>query len=1420
MADIIGTSDVDNLAPLDGVNDIVGGGGNDNINATSGVNTIEYNSGDGVDAVQVALPRTFQYADFLTAAQAGLADLQNFAGAAYSNSYFATADSSLIAMLPADLQASIGALQETYDPDLGFVAGTLDPAAATAAFNSLISWINTSTSNVIKFGPGITLADVSLQVGTTTDYGSQTVPTEFSVSVGNSDQGMIFDVGSSGSVAGDPSAPTQLDLTFQFADGTTATLADLMARSDQGIMGTQSGTDSSDFLHGSLSGDMLFGNGGNDQLDGGAGDDFVFGGSGDDVISGGDGVDTIYGEDGNDVMASGKGDPSFQSFMSGGQGNDVYAFNRGFGNVFIDNGDTDGSGMNGSGMDTISFGGGISASDVVASVDPQSGNLTLSVAGSSDQITIAWFDSANGMTARPDQVVDRVQFIDADGTAHVYDLASLVQAAFPDPSAADPSASVTLVGPGATELAVDAAGGDAAIHYAETGSLFASAANQAPTAAHIDPVTVKQGATDFSFALPAGTFTDPEGAALQLSATTSNGDPLPSWLQFDAAHGTFSGTPANGDVGAFDVKVTATDPGGLSVSQTFNLTVQNVNDAPTATDGTLHFDFTQDQATGYRVAPDNFNDVDVGDSLTYSATLADGSPLPSWLQFDATNLILAGKPANGDVGDLSVIVTATDQGGLSASKAIDISVANVNDAPVATDGTAEASATQDAAFAYTLPDGTFTDVDLGDKLTYSARMADGTDLPSWLKFDASTGAFAGTPANADVGNLSVIVTATDVAGASATKALDLSVANVNDAPTATAGVASATATQDASLSYTLPADTFNDIDVGDKLTYSATMSDGTALPTWLHIDGTSGTLSGTPANADVGNLSLIVTATDLAGASATKALDLSVANIDDAPTVAHAIADQTATALSPYSMTVPANTFSDMDVGDSLTLSAKLANGSPLPSWLSFDPSTGKLSGTAGGSGTWSIEVVATDLSGASVSDTFALTVGAGSVGNPPPVGATINGTSGNDRLNGTDGGDKINGGKGKDVLSGGAGDDQLFVTGDATWGWGSTRTNVATGERVSISGKNRIYDVFDGGAGSDILVGTNGNDAILLDDSKSSALQSGPRIIGVEKIDAGGGNDMVDLTSRRYSYGDVEIDGGSGNDVLWSSKGNDVLRGGSGNDSMDGGAGNDYLDGGSGSDDLNGGAGVDMLQGGSGDDHLADTSGNGVMDGGSGNDKLVEGSGHSLLIGGKGNDRLTLGGGYDVIAFNRGDGRDVVSNGGKSGDATLSLGGGISYQDLTLSRSGADLILNVGNGDQITFSKWYDGRKYQAVSKLQVVAEAMPGFDAGGSNPLLDNNVETFDFKGLVKAFDATQHHGRGVSKWAVTNALAQFHLGGSDTAVVGGDLAYQYGVNGTLAGIAVNAVQGQVGSSQFGQQAQTLHNEAAVKDGLVKLS
>ncbi len=224
--------------------------------------------------------------------------------------------------------------------------------------------------------------------------------------------------------------------------------------------------------------------------------------------------------------------------------------------------------------------------------------------------------------------------------------------------------------------------------------------------------------------------------------------------------------------------------------------------------------------------------------------------------------------------------------------------------------------------------------------------------------------------------------------------------------------------------------------------------------------------------------------------------------------------------------------------------------------------------------------------------------------------------------------------------------------------------------------------DIFNGGAGIDTLVGTSGADAILLDDTRSGAQQSGPRLSGIEIINAGAGDDVVDLTSTRYSYGDVTIDGGSGNDVLWSSEGNDTLLGGAGNDRMDGGAGKDYLFGGSGNDDLVGGNMEDILQGGSGDDSLKDTSptAGGLMDGGSGNDVLEASTGKTLFIGGTGDDTIRLGGGSDIIAYNRGDGRDTVKA-GNGGDATLSLGAGIRVQDLAFRRSGDSLMLETGGG-------------------------------------------------------------------------------------------------------------------------------------------
>ncbi|WP_323640787.1 putative Ig domain-containing protein, partial [Pectobacterium polonicum] len=485
--------------------------------------------------------------------------------------------------------------------------------------------------------------------------------------------------------------------------------------------------------------------------------------------------------------------------------------------------------------------------------------------------------------------------------------------------------------------------------------------------------SIAQGGS-LNVTIPAGTFTDPDGDTLTLSATLADGTALPSWITFNAATGTFSGTPANGDVGSLTIKITATDGSNASVSTTFGLTVTNVNDAPVVSGTIAAQSIAQGGSLNVAIPAGTFTDPD-GDTLTLSATLADGSPLPSWITFNAATGTFSGTPANGDVGSLTIKITATDGSNASVSTTFGLTVTNVNDAPVVSGSVAPQTIAQGGGLNFTLPTGLFTDPD-GDTLTLSATLANGSPLPSWITFNATTGTFSGTPGNADVGNLSIRVTATDGSNASVSTTFGLTVTNVNDAPVVSGSVPPQTIAQGGGLNFTLPTGLFTDPDVGDTLTLSATLANGSPLPSWLRFDPTIGTFSGTPGNADVGTLVIRVTATDGSNASVSTSFGLTVTNVNDAPVVATPIPPQSVAQDGGFNFTVPDGTFSDPD-GDTLTLSATLANGSPLPSWLRFDPTIGTFSGTPGNAdvGTLVIRVTATDGSNTSISTSFGLTV-------------------------------------------------------------------------------------------------------------------------------------------------------------------------------------------------------------------------------------------------------------------------------------------------------------------------------------------------------------------------------------------------------------------------------------------------------------
>ncbi|NHZ35256.1 calcium-binding protein [Massilia sp. CCM 8692] len=240
---------------------------------------------------------------------------------------------------------------------------------------------------------------------------------------------------------------------------------------------------------------------------------------------------------------------------------------------------------------------------------------------------------------------------------------------------------------------------------------------------------------------------------------------------------------------------------------------------------------------------------------------------------------------------------------------------------------------------------------------------------------------------------------------------------------------------------------------------------------------------------------------------------------------------------------------------------------------------------------------------------------------------------------------------------------------------------------------------------------------------------------------------------------------------------------------------------------------GFDLLQGGAGDDGLTDALGRAsLLDGGAGIDRLVGGSGNDMFIGGKGADAITTGTGADLIVFNRGDGVDTVL-GTTGADNTLSLGGGIRYADLLLTKSGNDLVLTTGVAEQIVLKSWYAAPGNAGISTLQVITAASTDYHPGALSPINDNKVEQFDFIGIVARFD--QARAAGATAWSAWTTLEQFQRGGSDTAAIGGDLAYQYGLNGNLANIGAGTALAIVGSSGFGGAAQEFLPGASLNDG-----
>jgi len=596
-------------------------------------------------------------------------------------------------------------------------------------------------------------------------------------------------------------------------------------------------------------------------------------------------------------------------------------------------------------------------------------------------------------------------------------------------------------------------------------------------------------------------------------------------------------------------------------------------------------------SNGLGIATGAFTDPDVADVLKYTATLESGAALPSWLTFNAATKSFAGTPTNDNVGSINIKVTAIDPAGNRVSDVFKLTVTNVNDAPQLATGAVTSITAEEFSAVSVDVSKAFTDVDVGDALTFSA-----TSLPTGWAI-TSAGVLTGTaPLNATsaTAQQTINITATDKAGATKTAAFTLNVTNDTTAPAKlTAALQSDNGTS------STDGITSNGTLVVSGLEANATWQYSTnSGSTWSNGSGTSFVLNVGTYAKDVVQVRQIDQAGNNGAATTLTALDIRTA---------------------PATPTVVLATPDSGTQGDSITNSGvvnvgALLSGTTYPTGYWQYSTNGGTTWSANqtlstttftlSEGTYAIDKVvvrqsdgqyeslygklATAITIDSTKPTFTATVDSFST----TTGAYTLKFVASEKLTGFDAADVVvSTGATKGALTS-VGTDGTTFTMTVTPG-----SNTASAATVSAVTATVAADAATDAAGNTLAAAQSVALSVLFG---SSAAQTLTGTTSADTLYGAGGNDTI-----------LGLDG---NDSIMATTGNDSIDGGAGNDAIDAGEGNNTVIGGDGNDSMTAGAGADSFLG------------------GAGNDAIAAGAGNDTVAGGAGADTINLGAGTDVV--------------------------------------------------------------------------------------------------------------------------------------------------------------------------------------------
>jgi len=359
-----------------------------------------------------------------------------------------------------------------------------------------------------------------------------------------------------------------------------------------------------------------------------------------------------------------------------------------------------------------------------------------------------------------------------------------------------------------------------------------------------------------------------------------------------------------------------------------------------------------------------------GDRLVFSA-----SNLPTWATLDPATGRVSGTPTAAGQTFRAITISVSDGDGTASLAAFDVTVDPVGvNSPPTISAPPVPTGTQFVPYAYQVG---ASDPD-GDALTFTI-----TGRPRWATFDSATGRLAGTPDRGDAGvERDIVIRVSDGAATTALPMFSIRIyvpgEQESGAPSPTneppqiSGTPSSFVLVGSSYSFTPSA---SDAE-GDSLTFSIANR-----PSWASFSNT-GRLSGTPAANDAGtynNILISVTDGQSVATLSPFSIVVGVAGTNSPPTISGA-PPTSVTQGQPYSFTPSASDGND----DALIFSI-----SGRPAWASFDPTTGRLSGTpsashVGTSGAITISV--SDGQRSASLGPFWITVNASAPSNRAPV--------------------------------------------------------------------------------------------------------------------------------------------------------------------------------------------------------------------------------------------------------------------------------------------------------------------------------------------------------------------------------------------------------------------------------------------------